>query len=119
MFCCEGHLASGCAVVSKYLLEITIVGPCKHFWEANLSCYNTVKNKNSHNETNEKASGESDHTPGTSPTGGQSCPPSSFMLGPRLLHIANIVFKNVPPCAFWPLLLQNPGDGPAMLLLHI
>jgi len=24
IFCCGGHLASGCAVTSKYFLEITI-----------------------------------------------------------------------------------------------
>ena len=32
IFFCEGHLVSVCAVVSKYFLEITIRGPCKHFW---------------------------------------------------------------------------------------
>jgi len=26
IFCCEGHLASGCAVMSKYFLEITLGG---------------------------------------------------------------------------------------------
>jgi len=53
MFCCQGHLASGCAVMSKYFLEITIGVPVS-ILGANLGCYSTVRNKNSHNETNKK-----------------------------------------------------------------
>ena len=57
VFCCEGHLASGCAVMSKYFLEITIRG-------AELGYYVTVRNKNRHNNTNKKAAVKSsDHIP--------------------------------------------------------
>ena len=48
--------------MSEYFLEITNGGPCKHFGGTDLGCYGTVRNKNSHNESNEKGSGESDRT---------------------------------------------------------
>jgi len=59
MVCCEGHLTSGCAVMSKYVFR-------NHHWaapvsileRAELGCYGAVRNKNSHNETNAKGSDE-------------------------------------------------------------
>jgi len=50
------------------------------------------------------------------------CPPIS-RLAHRLLHTSNTVFKKcgspcwflAPPSGFWPPLLLNPGDGPAMV----
>jgi len=43
-----------------------------------------------------------------------------FMFSPWLVHTSNIVFKKFgPACGFWPHLLRNPGDGLAILLLHI
>jgi len=39
-------------------LEITFGGPCRHFGEAELGYYGTVRNKNGNNENKEKGSGE-------------------------------------------------------------
>jgi len=44
--------------MSKQFLEITIGGPFEHFRGEELGCYVTVRNKNSHNKTNEKGSSE-------------------------------------------------------------
>ena len=80
---------------------------------ADLGCYGTVRSKNSHSETNQKGSGESDHTPGLSPVGGSWCPAPHFMFGPVCCIHPILYLKIVaPPCGFWPPLLQNPGDGP-------
>jgi len=38
-------------------------GPCRHFGGADLGYYGMVRNKHSRSETNEKRTGESDHTP--------------------------------------------------------
>jgi len=38
-------------------------GPCRHFGGADLGYFGTVRNKHGCNETNEKRTGESDHTP--------------------------------------------------------
>ena len=65
IFCCEGHLASGSAVMSKYFFRnqhwgasVSILG------KAELGCYGTVRNNNNHNETNTTAAVNlSDNTP--------------------------------------------------------
>jgi len=59
IFCCEGHLASGCAVMSKYIFRNQHSGaPVGILGRTELGCYGTVRNKNSRNESNEKGSGE-------------------------------------------------------------
>ena len=94
-------------------------GPLKAFWGADLDCYGTVRNKKSHNETNEKGSGESDHTPGPSAVGVQWCPPPISCLTPGCCIHPVLYLKNVAPLWFLSPLLRNPGDGLATLPLHI
>ena len=56
IFCCEGHLGSGCAVMSKYFFRDQHWGAS--VGRAELGCCGTVRNKNSRNESNEKGSGD-------------------------------------------------------------
>jgi len=95
------------------------LGALKAFWGADLDCYGTVRNKKSHNETNEKGTGESDHTPGPSAVGVQWCPPPISCLTPGCCIHPVLYLKNVAPLWFLSPLLRNPGDGLATLPLHI
>ena len=58
-------MASGCAAMTKYFFQNPHLGaPVSILGDAELGCYGTVRNKNSHNETNEKTAVKlSDHTP--------------------------------------------------------
>ena len=90
-----------------------------HWGGAGLGCYGTIRNKNSHNETNEKGSGESDDTPGSSPVGCQWCPPPISCLAPGCCIHPILCLKMWPTHVVFGPLLRNPGDGPVTLPLHI
>jgi len=78
--------------------------PLRILWK-DLGSYCTVRNKNSHNEINDKGNGEFDHTPGLSPLVGQWLPPPISCLAPGGCIHPRLHLKYVPSLVVFALLV--------------